>query len=203
MNKTIIFLGQNVNLNNYDLTNKYIIGVDKGAYILAKNNIVMDLSVGDFDSIDEKSKELVYKYSKRIKELNPIKDDTDTNSAIREAIKISDDITILGGIQGKRIEHLIANIFLLKEFPNVKFIDDNAEIFVLNDKFKIKKDEYKFISIYPLEDSLLSLTGFKYNLDNYNMKLYDYLGVSNEIIDDYGFIDLIKGQLLIIKSKQD
>ncbi|MCR4898976.1 MAG: thiamine diphosphokinase [Acholeplasmatales bacterium] len=203
MNKTIIFLGQNININNYDLTNSYLIGVDKGAYILAKNNIVMDLSVGDFDSIDNESKELVYKYSKRVKELNPIKDDTDTNSAIREAIKISSDITILGGIQGKRVEHLIANIFLLKEFPNVKMIDDNTEIFIINKDCKIKKDEYKFISIFPLEESILSLNGFKYNLDNYKMKSYDYLGVSNEVSDDFGKITLFKGQLLIIKSKQD
>ena len=52
--KVLIFLGQNVNINQYDLGNSYLIGVDKGASILASNFIKMDLAIGDFDSSGQK-----------------------------------------------------------------------------------------------------------------------------------------------------
>ena len=41
--KVILFLGQNIDISKYDLSDSFIIGVDKGCYILSKNNICYDL----------------------------------------------------------------------------------------------------------------------------------------------------------------
>lgn len=199
--EVIIFLGQNININNYDFNNKYIIGVDKGASILAEYNIMMDLAIGDFDSIADDEIDEIKKCSKKIIKLNPIKDETDTKEAIIEALKISNDITILGGIQGYRIEHFIANMFLLKKYPFVKIMDDNSLIFVSSKSITIN-DDYKYISIFPFEDSTISLKGFKYDLTDYNLKRYDDLGVSNELVSENGFIEIKKGQIFIIMSNE-
>ncbi len=199
--EVIIFLGQNININNYDFNNKYIIGVDKGASILAEYNIMMDLAIGDFDSIADDEIDEIKKCSKKIIKLNPIKDETDTKEAIIEALKISNDITILGGIQGYRIEHFIANMFLLKKYPFVKIMDDNSLIFVSSKSITIN-DDYKYISIFPFEDSIISLKGFKYDLTDYNLKRYDDLGVSNELVSENGFIEIKKGQIFIIMSNE-
>lgn len=199
--EVIIFLGQNININNYDFNNKYIIGVDKGASILAEYNIMMDLVIGDFDSIADDEIDEIKKCSKKIIKLNPIKDETDTKEAIIEALKISNDITILGGIQGYRIEHFIANMFLLKKYPFVKIMDDNSLIFVSSKSITIN-DDYKYISIFPFEDSIISLKGFKYDLTDYNLKRYDDLGVSNELVSENGFIEIKKGQIFIIMSNE-
>ena len=59
----------------------------------------------DFDSIDEDQFDLI-KDRTSIKKLNPIKDDTDTFDAVKMLNDYS-KITILGGIQGKRIEHFM------------------------------------------------------------------------------------------------
>lgn len=201
--RVVLFLGQNVTLENFDLNNCYLIGVDRGALILASYNIKMDLAIGDFDSIDSFGLKIVEKYSKKIIKLNPIKDDSDTSAALDEAIKISKDITILGGVNGSRVEHLLSNIFLLNKFEYVKMLDDNSLIFVTKESIKLHKDQYRYVSIFALDDTIISLEGFRYNLVDYHMREYDPLGLSNELEEDDAKITITKGKVIIIKSKDD
>lgn len=201
--KLIIFLGQNIDISKYDFSDSFIIGVDKGASILANNSIKMNLAIGDFDSIAQDELDNIAIYAEKIIKLNKIKDDTDTEAAINEAIKITNDITILGGLQGPRIEHMLANICLLKKFPFINILDDNSLIFVLSNDYIINPDEYKFISIFSLENSIISLNGFKYNLKKYKLNQYDSLGISNEINSYDAKISVHKGQILVIKTKND
>lgn len=201
MMKAILYLGQNSTLNKYNLKGSYLVGVDKGALILAQNKIKMDLAVGDFDSIENSDLSLIKKYSKDINILNPIKDDTDTRHAVELLYDKFDEILIIGGIQGKRIEHLIANINLLYLYPKLKYIDDFTEIEVLIKDKNYKKDQYKYISFFALKESIISLNGFKYNLDNYKLKPYDSLCISNEIKDNATI--KISGMVLSIKSLED
>ena len=66
----------------------------------------------------------------------------------------------------------------------------------------ITKTNYKYISFFALEDSIISLSGFKYNIDNYSLKLYNPLAISNEIISSDARIK-VKGKILCIESKND
>ena len=186
------------NFNNYyDL----IIGADKGALHAIKNGIIPDISIGDFDSVNDLEFELIKNNSKRIIKLNPIKDKSDTSEAI-DLVKNYDEIHILGGIKGKRIEHLFSNIIDIINHDNILIKDEDSLIEVVKDNnYKVRYD-YKFVSLYAISDSIISLTGFKYNLDNYNLKLFDSLCLSNEIINNPK-IELKKGKLLIIYSYQD
>ena len=186
------------NFNNYyDL----IIGADKGALHAIKNGIIPDISIGDFDSVNDLEFELIKNNSKRIIKLNPIKDKSDTSEAI-DLVKNYDEIHILGGIKGKRIEHLFSNIIDIINHDNVLIKDEDSLIEVVKDNnYKVRYD-YKFVSLYAISDSIISLTGFKYNLSDYNLKLFDSLCLSNEIIDNPK-IELKKGKLLIIYSYQD
>ena len=197
-----MIIGNNININNYNFNDTYIIGVDRGALFSIENNLTLDLAIGDFDSINKDEFELVKSNSKKIIVLNCEKDATDTDEAIIHARKISDDITIYGGIQGKRIEHFISNINLLCKNPSVKLIDNESIIFTTDTNLEFKKDEFKFISFFAIDDAIISLKGFKYPLDKYDMKRYDSLGISNEIISDAGLI-IEKGRVLVIKSMHD
>ena len=187
---------KNFNKGEYDL----IIGVDSGALHAIKNNIFLDIAIGDFDSVNNNEYELVKNNSKEIIKLNPIKDITDTNAAISKAKGY--DIEILGGIKGKRIEHFISNIFDIINHKNVLMKDEYSLIeFIDNNDYKVRSG-YKFVSLFPIEESIISLSGFKYNLDNYNLKLYDNLCISNEIINNPK-IELKKGKILIIYTIGD
>ncbi len=202
MKRAVLFIGNNYKLNKEDLVDSYIVGIDKGALYCLKNNIKMDLAVGDFDSVTSDEFELIIK-STKIEKLNPMKDDTDTEHALN-MLKDYDEILILGGIKGNRIEHFVSMLIYLKKFPNVILKDDNSIIYTASKDLIIKKDKnYKFISIFSLDDfTYISLKGFKYDLDNYNLRSDDPLGVSNEVIDDEAKIS-INGRILIIRTKDD
>ena len=183
--------------NYYDI----IIGADRGALHAIKNGIIPDISIGDFDSVTDSELDIIKKNSKKIIKLNPIKDKSDTEEAI-ELVKDYDEIHILGGIKGKRIEHLFANIISLINYPNASLKDEDSLIEIINDNnYNIKK-EYKFISLYAIEESIIALKGFKYNLNDYLLKTNDPLCLSNEIINNPK-IELKKGKLLIIYSHGD
>lgn len=186
---------KNFNKNDYDI----VLGADYGALHAIRNNIIPDIAVGDFDSCTEEEFNEIKSKVKRIDKLNPIKDMSDTNEAI-SIVKDYDEIYILGGIQGKRIEHFFANIIDMINNPNLKILDANSLIETIDSKHDYTvKLGYKFVSIYALEEAIVSLEGFKYNLNDYLMKTNDPLGLSNEIINNPK-LTLKKGRLIIIYS---
>ena len=214
MIETLIVTGGNIEdkcFNEIYLSNKfdYIIASDKGLEALDTYNIKPNYIIGDFDSID---KQILNKYIEDknivIKELNPEKDYTDTHMAIKLAIELnSTDVTIIGG-KGTRIDHLLANIHVLKELLDkdikCKIIDSKNEIQLINKKTIIKKSkEYKYISLIPLTTNAsgITLKGFKYSLTNDTLSIGHSIGVSNEQIEENAIIDIKKGILILIKSK--
>lgn len=194
-----------INLSNIDLKSYYLIGVDKGALNLVNNNYKIDLAIGDFDSVSEKELELIKSNAKEMIILNPIKDKTDTEEALDKALTMSNDITIFGGIKGNRIEHFLSNLTLFNKFNDLLLIDDNSFIMYKKDLTLNKEDckEYKYVSFFTYKPCVLTLEGFKYNLDNFNLSLSNCsLTTSNEIVDEKAIIKSSK-KLLIILSKMD
>ena len=70
-----------VSLDEFDLSDSYIIGCDKGALNAINSGYTPNLSIGDFDSIDDLELDYVKKNSKELIKLNPIKDKTDVEEA--------------------------------------------------------------------------------------------------------------------------
>ena len=197
-----LIIGNSVNLNGFDYSNKLVIGVDKGAYLAYKAGIKLDYAVGDFDSIKVNEYEELLNYTNVIK-LNPIKDETDTLYAINMCKECS-TIYILGGISGKRIDHFIANLKLFYQYSNLVFIDDNTFMKQCDMKEDFQKDEYQYYSFFALEDvSGLCLNGFKYSLSYYNLSHESSLGVSNEILNETASLTYSSGKLLLIKTKKE
>lgn len=211
MIKTLIISGGDVTkqilentLKNNEFNN--IIAVDKGLEILDKCKIQPNYIIGDFDSVN---KDLVQKYKKsEIIKLNPEKDFTDTHMAIKLAYKIeSNYITIIGAI-GTRIDHTIANIHILKECIERKItceiIDKNNKIMLIDKPCYINLEkEYKYISLIPLTTNVTGVTleGVKYPLKNATLSIGESIGVSNEQIEQKAKIELKKGILVCIKSR--
>ena len=119
----------------------------------------------------------------------------------------STNIIIIGAI-GTRLDHTIANIHILKEALDndiqCKIIDNRNEIQLINKKTILKLDNnYKYISLIPLTTKVeeLSLKGFKYPLLEASLEIGHSIGVSNEQIENYAEIDLKKGILILIRSR--
>ena len=193
-------LGGNVDLTNFEFENCVVIGVDKGAYLAYLSNIKLDYAIGDFDSISKEDLDILKSYTNVI-ELNPVKDDTDTAYALRK-FKDCENLYMLGGIVGPRIDHFVANLKLFYEFPNLKIVDNNTMIMECVSGLNFLKDEYKYYSLFALEDvTNLTLKGFKYPLSNFNLSHQSGLGVSNEILDE-AYVSFSTGRLLLIKTKE-
>lgn len=191
--------------NNYDFNKMYfeeadqfIVGVDSGLQYLLDNNISIDLAVGDFDSLQQKFIDDVKKKSRQVIQLEKSKTMTDLAYAIDYLYNNMDYelIEIYGGIGG-RIDHLLANMNLLKRF-DLTFKDNQHYIYTLR-KGKHKIENYhRYISFFALEDVYnLSLTGFKFELNSYYLSTSDSLCVSNE---GSGELQFSKGKLLVISS---
>lgn len=199
--RATIVIGINYTYNESDFKDSYVIGVDKGAKFCLDNSIPMDIAIGDFDSVDKDVYKKITQTTKTIK-LNPIKDETDTKESL-ELAKNYDEILILGAIGGKRIEHLFSNIIeLVKSNKKIYFKDDNSLIYI-EDKKSIFKGDYKFVSIFSLDNNTsITLKNMKYPLNNYNLKILDPLCISNEVIG-IGEMIVHNGRVIVILSKDD
>lgn len=210
--KTLIVSGGELNkdflqafISNNEMD--YIIAVDKGLEILDRINIFPNCILGDFDSIKNGILEKYNRQDIKIIKLNPEKDFSDTHMALKEAIEMkSTEIYILGAL-GKRMDHAIANIHILREAleNNIecKIIDTNNIIKLITKGTEVvHKSKYKYISLFPLTTSVkgITLKGFKYPLTNAMLTIGHSIGVSNELLENIGTISISDGILIIVQS---
>ncbi|MBS6196599.1 MAG: thiamine diphosphokinase [Clostridiales bacterium] len=215
--KTLILTGGNI---EYDfalsfiekLNPDYILGVDRGLQFCYENKILPDYIVGDFDSLPP---EILQWYKEKtkvpIREYNPVKDASDTMIALENAMeKNSTEIWILGGI-GTRLDHVMANIQIMKNGWMKKvpvYLADSRNLITLpvEQYFTIKKEEQfgTYVSFFPLEADVegLTLKGFKYPLDRHHLRNQEgSLGVSNEITSETAEVSWEQGILVMIQSR--
>ncbi len=201
MEATLI-IGKNVNLKNYSFQNQYVIGVDEGAWLSYQNGISLNLAIGDFDSVSEKHYEILEKTVPCIR-LKPEKDVTDTEAALAYCRNM-DKITILGGIQGQRIEHLFAILKLMRKDPRIILIDDNSKIMIRSSSFHLKKEDYEYVSFFAIKNvSFLTLKGFYYPLRDYFLSETDDIAVSNRFVKEEGQVIFQKGELLVVLTRKE
>ncbi len=189
---------------------EYIIAADAGMEYCRKREIVPDCVVGDFDSVTPETMEYFHRQPQIIwKHYRPEKDETDTELAISTALEHqASEIHILGAT-GTRLDHVIGNIQLLykamiRDIP-AYIVDANNRICLIDGKKKLKKEEQygMYVSILPLTTIVekITLTGFKYPLDQATLYSSNTLGVSNEIVADTGVIEFEEGIAILIESK--
>ena len=181
--------------------NEIIIAVDGGYDILMKNNIKPYYFFGDKDSLLNKNID-----SEKIYEYNSIKDDSDFDLVIKfliNELKIKEsDYIYVYNATGGRLDHYQAIINSLVNYSSYKIIinDLNNKIYMSDYSMIINKNDYKYISFFSFDDdTIISLSGMKYNIENYNLKNRDNLCLSNEIIDEGRII--ANKKVLVFQSK--
>ena len=189
---------------------KTVIAADSGMEFLRRNEIVPQVIIGDFDSVSKETLEWFQKKEGIVwHRLNPQKDDTDTEFALRLAISMGAEcITVLGGT-GSRLDHVLGNIELLgiglELGVEIELLDANNRIRMTDHGMVLKKEEQfgKYVSFFSMGDEVtgLSLKGFQYPLDGYTLKNSDGIAVSNQLLDDCGIIEFETGYLMMVLSK--
>lgn len=183
------------------------IGVDYGAYQVIENNMPLDVAFGDFDSINTYQLVKLLNTCSQVNKYKKEKDNTDTELAFSYALELKPDVIQLFGVTGKRIDHFLSVLYLFKKIlsSDVQLIifDEYNKIYIKKPgTYPIQKSDYQYISFFAYQDEVvnLSLTHFKYDLENHLLKNQDSLCISNEFISDEGIVSFEKGILLIVES---
>lgn len=189
---------------------KLTVAADAGMEFFYRNGLTPDIIIGDFDSAGSPAfAHFREQPGVEIKTLNPIKDDTDTEAAVRLAVARGAQQITLAGATGSRLDHVLANIELLGIGLNagvpMALVDAHNRIRMIKEGLILRREEQfgNFVSLLPYSESVehLTLHGFKYPLTDYCLKGFCSLGVSNEIVGDEAVITFDGGILLLVESR--
>ncbi len=209
MKRAVIFA--NGNLSNLSRAKEiitsqdYLICADGGVKHALKLGLVPQTIIGDFDSVppfllgqSRLSPTTLIKYPTK-------KDKTDFELVIDYCLEKKFQEIIIFGILGDRIDHFIANIFLLakiqteNKFVKIKIVEGNKEIYILNKEIVINGKIGDEISIIPVSAKLEKVVtdGLEYQLNNETLFLGSTRGISNVLIKTSAKITVIDGVALI------
>jgi len=187
------------NIKKYIKKPAYVIAVDQGLFDAYQQGVEVDLAIGDFDSLTDKS---LLNTIESIK-LNTAKDYTDTESAVLHAQNLNPKhMYMLGGLGGLRFEHSYANILLISVYENLTIITDQTTVSAYPvGTYTIKYDGY--INIFSTSSAIISLEGFKYDLKDYTLDHLNRLGISNELKEKKGVLTVKKGKVIVMYTNKD
>lgn len=191
---------------------EYIIVADSGMEFMQRVELVPDMIIGDFDSVKEDTLRFFEGQPGIVwKKLNPVKDDTDTEFAVRQAIELgAKEITILGAT-GTRLDHVLGNVALLgiglTEKVEIQLVDTYNQIRMIDKSMKLAKTEQfgAFVSLLPYAGDVkgVTLKGFKYPLEKHMLGSFSSLGISNEIVEEVAEILFEEGILIVIEARDE
>lgn len=176
-----------------------IIAADGGFDALSKKNIVPDLLLGDFDSID-----LLPEHANTLK--FPVeKDFTDTFLAYEEGRKRGYLNFVIYGGTGGRLDHTVANLQTLANISQNGgrgfLIGNDTVITAISDsciEFPAQMSGKAGVFAFGGKASGVNIKGMKYCAEKIDVSPYFPLGVSNEFINETAKISVENGTLIII-----
>ncbi len=176
----------------------YFIFCDSGLSHEAVLGVKADLALGDFDShpVPEGVETLVFP---------PEKDDTDAYLGIKEGIRRGfTDFLILGAL-GRRVDHEIANIYLLDWLDShscrAEIFDGTTRMRMVSGKEVVILSSVKYFSLLALSGTAraVSIKGAAYNLEDGTIEPSFQYGISNEVKGNEARVSVGEGKLLLVE----
>lgn len=209
MRRVIIFV--NGNLSDLSRAKKIItkedclIAADGGVKHILKLGLIPNVVIGDLDSTPLPIQKKLERYDIEWVKYPIKKDKTDFELVIDYCLEKKFKEIIIFGIFGDRIDHLLANIFLLVKVQTenksikIKIIEGKKEIYILNNKITINGNIGDEVSIIPVSEKLVGITteGLEYPLDNGQIIFGSTRGISNVMNKKIARISVKKGVALV------
>tara|TARA_Y100000768_G_C23925111_1_gene657099 strand:- start:270 stop:923 length:654 start_codon:yes stop_codon:yes gene_type:complete len=182
-----------------------VVAVDSGFDNAVSLDIVPDVVIGDLDSISASGLETVENQSIEVISFPKDKDKSDLELAILHARRSCTSVTIVDS-GGGRVDHLWG-VFSAMASSVTSMI--SCEAFVGSSFVKVVRDDYvvkplasNLVSIFPFGGVAegVSLSGFRWNLNQETLNPGSTRGLSNQIVERHGNISVQKGVLLVIQS---
>ena len=207
MGRCVIIAGADIGnykrVREYLRSDDFIVCCDSGLKHCEELAVDADLIIGDFDSHENPNLPV------ETIVLPCEKDDTDTMAAVREMVKRGFDNFLLLGVFGGRLDHALANIYIMLWLVNrrkkVLAVDDQSEMEIITDKPVFISDQYPYFSLVSIAGNAENVTikNAKYTLDNAVITSEYQYAVSNEPLPGKtAEVTVGRGALLLIKDRQ-
>lgn len=176
----------------------FIIATDGG---YDKISTHCDLVVGDMDSITRKIDNIPYIKLDRDKDL------TDGEFAVNLLVEKGVDTIIFYGINGGRLDHILANIGLMSRAlkKGIRVICECNDFtgYMINDSLDIPIQKNLTLSLAPFTDSvhIISMIGVKWELENTTIYKDSSLTISNLTTSDRFSLKIDRGEVFVIINK--
>ncbi|MGL5123857.1 MAG: thiamine diphosphokinase [Fusobacteriaceae bacterium] len=172
---------------------------DGGYYFAKKLKVKLKEIWGDMDSIKRDDLEIIENNSNIvIKKFLKDKDFTDGELLVEYLTNLNyDTIFIIGGLGGSK-SHELTNLNLLMKFEKIIFLTEIETIFYVDKKMSFKNKKGMKLSFIPFSDRVeeLTLEGFMFPLDKYNLLKGDSRCISNVILEDNSCVKYKEGVLI-------
>ncbi|OJX45976.1 MAG: thiamine diphosphokinase [Chloroflexi bacterium 44-23] len=185
----------------------YLVAVDGGLRHLLALNMKPHILIGDLDSVHPAELKWAQEQGIPIVQLPVKKDETDLEAALQHIIELGIlDIVLLAAI-GNRIDHTLANIFILTKPDfnkhSIRIWDGNQEISVITESMDIFGNKGDLLSLLPLSERVLGVTteGLEYPLEHEALYVWNARGVSNVMSSHHANVTVLEGNLLCIHFK--
>ena len=186
----------------------FVVACDAGYRNAERLDLRPDLIVGDFDSAPQPKTE------RETIVLPHVKDDTDTEYAAKlVSEKGFDEVLLLGGLGGRRVEHTLANLCtglgLEQRGIRAALQDERSRItFVLpGESRSYPREEFFYFSAFPMEGRAEGVyeKGSFYELEDAVLTAGYPLGVSNEYAEGSSCITVStrQGALVVVETIAD
>lgn len=196
-----------IQLKEEALKHDFVLCADGGIKHTYDLDIHVDLIIGDLDSVDKKFDDYISRHQIPVEKYPIEKNATDVELAIDYLVEQEFKVITFMGVLGGRIDHTLANIFLLKSLAkrNVigRIVDDKNVVYYSDDTLNLTKKAGFYVSLVPLSETgiIVTLNGFYYTLKKEHIPFGSAHGISNYIVDHEGTISIHDGAALVIESK--
>lgn len=202
----------------------YVVGVDRGCQSLLDLDIMINVALGDFDSIQPADLNRLKKAKVEMLSYAVEKDLTDTHLAfdyIKTKFQLKPmsgkkNLIYLVGATGSRWDHSLSNLmigFSYLDLFDIHLCDNHNRAVLVRGKKRVAATDFMawepaldwikpYLSVVPITTlQITTSSGLKYPLADRRLLPYDSLAISNQIEEKDFFIDFETGDGLVMISR--
>jgi thiamine pyrophosphokinase len=191
-----------------------VVAADGGARLARDLGCRIDLWVGDGDSLGAEELAGLERQGVPVQRARADKDESDAELALVAAIRLgATDITVLGALGGRRLDHALANVALLSH-PELRrrparLLDARTRVMLLDapaDGPRVLQPlpgrPGDLVSLLPWGAPVegVTTTGLRYRLRDATLQAGPARGLSNVRDVDDAAVEIRRGRLLVVES---
>lgn len=189
-----------------------VIAADGGAHWLDNLGVPPDLVVGDLDSADPQLIARLEAAGVPVERHPVAKDASDAELAVARAMEAgADEVVILGGIGGERIDHELANLLLLADprwrGRGLRLVRGGmtARAVVGGEELELAGLPGDLVTLLPLGGDAIGVRtdGLAYRLSGETLAAGGTRGLSNQVAGPGASVRLEAGTLLVIETQKE